>query len=114
MALHHAEPGEVIDLARPPQDAPLDASRALFKTDDIEVIRRVLQPGQTVPAHEINGDLTLQCLQGTLLLHAYGREQPIPPGYLAYVEACEPYSLSADEDTVVLMTIVRTRENGSN
>lgn len=110
MALHHAESGEVIDLAHPPQDVPEDLSTALFKTDDVEVIRRVLQPGQSVPTHEVRGDLTLQCLEGTLMLTAHGQTQAIPKGHLAYVAACEPYALSADTETVVLITIVRTRE----
>jgi quercetin dioxygenase-like cupin family protein len=110
MALYHATSGEIIDLANPPQDAPEEASTALFRTDDIEVIRRVLQPGQAVPQHEVNGDITLQCLTGSVKLIAHGKTQALPPGHLAYVAACEPYALQADQESVVLMTIVRTRE----
>jgi quercetin dioxygenase-like cupin family protein len=114
MALHHAGPGEIINLAHPPQGAAQDVSTAIFRTDDIEVIRRVLQPGKTVPPHEVKGDLTLQCLTGTVKLMAYGKTQAIPPGHLAYVAGCEPYSLGADEETVVLMTIVRTHESAEH
>lgn len=111
MALHHAAPGEIINLANPEQDAPQDASTALFRTDDIEVIRRVLLPGKTVPPHEVNGDITLQCLTGAATLIAHGKAQVIPAGHLAFVSAGEPYSLAADEESIVLMTIVRTRES---
>lgn len=110
MALHHAGPGEVIDLANPPQNAPDDASTALLRTDDIEVIRRVLQPGRPQPEHRVDGDITLQCLEGEAKLTAHGKTQTIPRGHLAWVAACEPYSLDADRESVVLMTIVRTRE----
>lgn len=111
MALHHAAPGEIINLADPKQQAPQDASTALFKTDDIEVIRRVLLPGRTVPPHELKGDITLQCLTGAAKLMAHGKTQLIPAGHLAFVTACEPYSLAADEESIVLMTIVRTHES---
>lgn len=111
MALHHAAPGEIINLADPKQQAPQDASTALFRTDDIEVIRRVLLPGKAVPSHELKGDLTLQCLTGAAKLTAHGKTQVIPAGHLALVTACEPYSLAADDESIVLMTIVRTHES---
>lgn len=111
MALHHAAPGEIINLANPEQEAPQDASTALFRTDDIEVIRRVLLPGKPVPPHEVRGDITLQCLTGAATLVAHGKSQVIPVGHLAFVAGGEPYSLAADEESIVLMTIVRTRES---
>lgn len=110
MALHHAEPGEIIDLANFQQGIAPDVSTALFRTDEVEVIKRVLHAGQVVPAHEVRGDMTLQCLSGTAKLEAFGKTQSIRPGELTYISACEPYALSADEDTVILMTIVRAHE----
>jgi len=110
MALHHAVSGEIIDLKKPPQDAPPGASTALFKTEDIEVIRRVLQPGKSVPVHEVKGDITLQCLEGSVQLSAHGKTQTMQAGQLAYIAACEPYSMQSDGESLVLMTIVRTRE----
>lgn len=110
MALHHAISGEVIDLFDPKQNVADDVSTALFRTDDIEVIRRVLQPGQSVPPHEINGDMTLQCLTGKFKLTAHGKTQCVGVGQLVYVAGCESYALEGEDETVVLMTIVRTRE----
>lgn len=110
MALHHAMPGEIINLRRPLQDVSEDISTALFKTDDVEVIRRVLHAGQSVPPHEVDGDITLQCLSGKFKLIAHGKIQSMEEGELAYVAACQPYALEAEEDSVILMTIVRTRE----
>lgn len=110
MALHHAVSGEIIDLFDPKQNVADDVSTALFRTDDIEVIRRVLQPGQSVPRHEIKGDMTMQCLSGKFKLTAHGKTQFVIPGQLVYVAACEPYAMEGDEESVVLMTIVRTRE----
>jgi quercetin dioxygenase-like cupin family protein len=108
MALHHAQSGEIIELLHPRQ-APEDLSTALLKTDDIEVIRRVLYAGQTVPRHEVNGDITVQCLLGAVKLNAHDKSQTLMPGELVYIAACEPYSLEANEASAVLMTIVRSR-----
>jgi quercetin dioxygenase-like cupin family protein len=110
MALHHAVSGEIIDLKKPPQDAPSGASTALLRTGGIEVIRRVLQAGKSVPVHEVKGDITLQCLEGSFRLAAHGTTQTMQAGQLAYIAACEPYSMQADGESVVLMTIVRARE----
>ena len=110
MALHHAVSGEVIDLNDPGQNVADDVSTALFKTDDMEVIRRVLQPGQSVPAHEVNGDITMQCLSGKFKLTVHGKTQSVHAGQLVYIAACEPYAFQGEEETVMLMTIVRTRE----
>jgi quercetin dioxygenase-like cupin family protein len=110
MALRHAVSGEVIDLNNPGQNVADDVSTALFRTDDIEVLRRVLQPGQSVPSHEVNGDITMQCLSGKFKLNVHGKTQTVNPGQLVCVAACEPYSFEGEEETVVLMTIVRTRE----
>ncbi|MDQ9170544.1 hypothetical protein Q8A64_08980 [Oxalobacteraceae bacterium R-40] len=110
MALHHAVSGEVIDLYNPGQNVADDVSTALFRTDDIEVLRRVLQPGQVVPSHEVKGDITMQCLSGKFKLKVHGTTQSISVGQLVYISACEPYSFEGEEETVVLMTIVRTRE----
>jgi quercetin dioxygenase-like cupin family protein len=114
MAIHHARPGEVFDLAHPQQEVPNTQSTALFRTDDIEVIRRVLRAGEKVPEHKVDGDMTLQCLAGAVKVCAHGAEQTITPGKLMYIASCEPYWLEGDGgEGVVLMTIVRVRERGA-
>jgi quercetin dioxygenase-like cupin family protein len=110
MALHHAASGEIINLKNPNQNVPDDVSTALFKTDDVEVIRRVLQPKQVIPQHEVNGDMTLQCLSGKVRIKVHDQAQIMSEGELMYISACEPYSLEGEEDSIVLMTIVRNRE----
>lgn len=114
MALHHAVSGEIIDLANPGQAAPDGQSTALFRTEDIEVIRRILHPGDAVPSHEVNGDITLQCLSGQFKLTAHGKTQLVQSGHLVYVAGSKPYALAADEECLILMTIVRTRQQGTD
>jgi quercetin dioxygenase-like cupin family protein len=114
MAIHHAQPGEIFDLAHPQQEVPERQSTALFRTDDIEVIRRVLRAGEKVPEHSVDGDMTLQCLSGAVKVIAHGDAQSLTPGKLMYIASCAPYRLEGDGgEGVVLMTIVRTREKGA-
>jgi quercetin dioxygenase-like cupin family protein len=113
MAIHHARPGEVFDLAHPQQEVPENLSTALFRTDDIEVIRRVLRADEKVPEHSVNGDMTLQCLAGAVKVSAHGATQTLAQGQLMYVASSAPYRLEGNGgEGVVLMTIVRMRERG--
>lgn len=45
MALHHATPGEVIDLSLRPLSAETEHSTAIVKTDEFEAIRLVIPRG---------------------------------------------------------------------
>lgn len=117
MALHHAAPGEIVDLAHPLPEAAGDPSIALFRTTEVEVIRRVLQRGQTVPPHHVAGPVILHCLAGAVRLHLDEGASPatapaadartMTAGQLAFVPADRPYALQADADSILLMTVVR-------
>ena len=111
MALHHALPGEIIDLAAP-ADAPPHQSTALFRTAEVEVIRRVLQRDQDVPAHQVDGPIILHCLAGVVRLTLQGASGALllRSGQMTWLAGGEPYALTAQEDSVLLMTIVRRAE----
>ena len=42
MATHHANPGEIVDLQTWAADLPKEHTKAIAKTDDMELIRIVL------------------------------------------------------------------------
>lgn len=109
MALHHVAPGEIIDLAQAPADAPEDQSSALFRTPELEVIRRVLHRHQSVPQHHVDGPIVFQCLEGRVSVTASGGDINLSAGQLTYLAPAESYSLTGLEDSVLLMTIVRHR-----
>ena len=110
MALHHAAPGEIIDLAHVPERVLDDQSIALFKTPEVEVIRRVLDRGQTVPQHRVGGPIVFQCLAGAVRLVLTHAQPVLAAGRLLYIAPGEPYALEAQDDSVLLMTIVRRPE----
>ena len=112
MALHHALSGEIIDLATTPADAPQNQSTALLRTAEVEVIRRVLQKDQEVAEHQVNGPVSFHCLNGAVRLIRPGASAAVllRPAQMSWLAGGEPYALTAQEDSVLLMTIVRRPE----
>lgn len=132
MALKHAHPAQAVDV-RPLGNTALaqTKSAALFKSEQLEVVRIVLLKGQTLPSHQVPGEITLQCIEGVVDVQssiASADEQfascrggcnaviwprPVPStttrlqaGELMYLPGEAPHALTAVEDTSVLVTIV--------
>ena len=110
MSLHHPAPGEVIDIR--PLGNQLDdaASLALARTDDLEVMRMVMPKGKSIPIHSVPGELTLQCIEGTVEVQALDRTQALQAGQMIYLLGNTPYALLALENSSLLMTVLR-KEN---
>lgn len=117
MALERLLPGETEALV---PEGPLPAefeSRALFKSQDLEVIRLVMPEGRRMLDHRVDGEITLQCVKGCVdvISHALDSEDPRPKarlteGELLYLQRGEPHQLLAVVASVVLLTIA-LREN---
>ncbi|MDB5755758.1 MAG: hypothetical protein JWR56_2186, partial [Massilia sp.] len=73
MALQHAASGDRIALARDEDDIAFFTSVALAKTAHMELIRLVLPKERPMPVHKVDGEMTLQCLEGELSVDAHGR-----------------------------------------
>lgn len=110
MSLHHARPGEPIDI-RPLGPSLRDTpSKALVRSDQIEVLRLTMMAGETRPPHEISASaITLQCLEGVVEVTAYGVTQSLGEGTLMFLAAGVPHSLRAITDTSVLVTLFLNR-----
>jgi len=107
MSLPHAASGDVIRLD-PLQSGLRDAlSYAIVRTPHLELIRSVLHRGRSVPEHQVDGELTLQCIEGRLKVHAHGRTMVLAPGELLFLEGGVPHSIAAEEDSSALLTLVR-------
>jgi quercetin dioxygenase-like cupin family protein len=105
MALPHATSGERIVLLPDTLDDQFH-SVALAKTPHLELIRLRLQKGKALPTHTVPGELTLQCLQGELMIDAHGRSTVLHPGEMLFLAGGVPYALMANHDSTALMTIL--------
>lgn len=107
MAIHHAQPGEVIDV-RPLGAALGQATTAtLLKTERLEVIRLVMVAGKEIAAHKAQGEITVHCLEGKLEFTALGKTQELTAGKLLYLAANELHSVKCLENCSFLLTILR-------
>lgn len=112
MSLHHAASGEVIQIQPLDPKLPESLSVALLRSSGLEVMRLVLPKGKSVPEHHVAGEITLQCLEGTVQVQAHDRTQPLRAGQMIYLRGDVPYALYALEHSSLLMTMLR-KENGA-
>jgi quercetin dioxygenase-like cupin family protein len=104
MALHHAQPGEVVAL-HCPEGVAAERSVALFKARDLEVLRLSLRTGEALPPHRVAGDITVQCLAGALEVGLPGQRVRLQAGELVYVPGEVAHDVRAVQDAAALVTI---------
>lgn len=106
MALPHVGAGQPCDV-RPLGEALAGTpSSALFKSEQLEVIRLVLPAGRSMPPHRVAGEITLQCLEGELALSLAGGPQRLAAGQLLFLRGGELHGLQALSDASALLTLV--------
>ena len=105
MAQPHAPSGQVVHL--PPLSNPSTDARstAIFKAEQLEVVRIVLPAGKSFPEHHVQGEITVLCLEGKILFRTPQREQQMGPGDFIHLRRGEPHGLEAIEDASALLTI---------
>ena len=109
MATMHAEPGEIVNLSTWADDLPEEHSKAIVKTEEMELARLLLQPGETIGRHHVNGPLIIHCLSGSLEIVALGETRDVSEGELLYLPPGENFSLNARRRTSVLVTFIFTK-----
>ena len=106
MSTHHANPGEVVDLKTWADDQPDDRTKAIVKTDEMELIRIYIQSGKTIPNHKVNGPITVHCIEGKVEFTAMGSIKELWPGQLLHLMPGEPHSLFGADNSVILLTVI--------
>jgi quercetin dioxygenase-like cupin family protein len=105
----HVQSGEIINLEMLKGDMQVDASYALVKTDDMEVIRMSLSAGKSIDEHHLDGEVSIQCLKGNIQFHLNGSDLNLQPEDWVFLEKKQPFSYTVKEDTVLLTTILFTK-----
>lgn len=106
MAMVHATPGDLVEVK--PLGAALRSirSHALFKSDQLEVIRLVLRADEKLPSHAVPGESTLLCIEGCVALVCNAGERELGAGQLVHLGGGERHALRCVKDASLLMTIV--------
>jgi quercetin dioxygenase-like cupin family protein len=106
MAIHHALSGELINV-RPLGAAVANTRTArLYKTEHLEVFRMVLRAGEEMPEHKVPGELTEQCLEGSVEFSIGSTRDVMRSGDLKCLAGGIPHSLKAIEDSSALVTLL--------
>lgn len=107
MALNHARPGEPIDVR--PLGAAMGStpSHALIRTPRIELMRSVLQAGETLPPHAVEGEVTLQCIEGRVRVDAQAGRMELGAGQLVLLPGRDVHAVTALEPASLLVTLLR-------
>lgn len=106
MAMHHAQPGEVIDVN--PLGNSLDSTKtcSLFKTERMEVLRMVLPAGKSIAEHKAPGEITIQCVEGRVAFTTMGKSVELTAGKMLHLSAAEKHALHAIEASSLLVFIL--------
>lgn len=105
MALHHAQPGEIVDLAPTGSNLGNAKTAAITKTDQFEAIRLIVEAGTEIPRHEVSGQITLHCLEGHVELGLESSSVELKANEWVYLDAGAPHSVRGIRDSALLLTI---------
>ena len=105
MAIAHAASGQLIDVQ--PLAGQLCDTRtvALFKSNELEMMRLVMPAGKSMPAHGVKGETTIHCLEGEVELSLNSQTQRMQAGQLVWLEGGVNHALTAVKNSSLLVTI---------
>jgi len=110
MALHHATPGEIVDVRPLGKELRGSKSATLLRSQHLQVFRVVLPKGEEFSDHAVPGEITVQCLEGSVDFRiGEDKVQRLTAGALIYLNGGQPHALKALEDASVLVTIYHPR-----
>ncbi|MEO7623139.1 MAG: cupin, partial [Gallionella sp.] len=66
MAIHHASSGELIDIRPLKGSLKTAVTKTLYKSNHLEVFRKILLAGEAMSRHQVAGEITVQCLEGSV------------------------------------------------
>jgi quercetin dioxygenase-like cupin family protein len=78
---------------------------ALFKANDLEVVRLVLAAGRSLPPHQVPGEITIQCIEGSIDVEAEGQSRLLDAGQLLYLPGNLLHGATAVENASALVTV---------
>jgi len=106
MGIQHCEPGTVVNLLHLDTRLPSEATFALVKTKQMEVIRMLLPQGKKIPMHKVTGEITVQCMVGRITFNVESEAHEMKAGDWLFLSGSQEHSLEAFEDSVLLITIL--------
>ena len=109
MAIEHTPPGQPVDVSPYGARLATQATFAVFKARDLEVMRLVLAAGKSLPPHKVPGEITIHCIEGQLEITTPQRKTVLDPGHLVLLPGDEVHAVLALQASSALVTVALKR-----
>ena len=106
MALPHASPLDIINVAPLGEKLERAVSTSLIKTPRLQLLHLVLPAHKDQPFHHVDEECTLHCLEGVVEVVMGAGTRQLNAGTLVVLPAKESHSLRARTDCAVLVTLI--------
>lgn len=107
MSIPHAAPGIPVDLWPPDKALSEVETKALVKNEEFEAIRIVVPKDHEVcKNHQVDGPITVQCLEGRVAFHVDGEPHSLRAGQWLFLPGRVPHSITGIEDSLILLTVM--------
>jgi quercetin dioxygenase-like cupin family protein len=106
VALPHAQPLDIINVAPLGDELRKAVSTSLIKTSRIQLLHLVLPAHADQPEHKVSDECTIQCLEGDVEVVMPGGTRRLRPGNVIVLPAEQKHSLRARSDCAVLVTLL--------
>ena len=106
MALPHAQPLDVINVAPLGDQLQGTVSTSLLKTDRLQLLHLVLAAHQDQPPHHVDQECVIHCLEGDVEVVMPGGTRRLQAGNLVVLPAKAEHALRARTDCAVLVTLL--------
>lgn len=81
--------------------------KTLLDTSDLQVFLLYVKAGGYVPAHQVQGPITVQTLIGKIRMAVEGIEHQMPVGTVLVLGSNTPHDVFGEEESVALVTMVK-------
>ncbi len=80
-------------------------AKTLVKCPDFRVVLTVIRADARVAAHQAAGRVSVQCLEGHIIMHVPGKTVDLPAGSLVALDRALPHDVEALKDSAFLVTM---------
>lgn len=105
MAISHALPGQAFKVLPLADRLGEHQTSAIFKSQDLEVIRLVLPAGGSLRPHKVPGEVTIHCLEGCFDIALEASTVRLEAGELLLLARNALHGVQAVVDASALVTI---------
>lgn len=106
MALPHAQPLDIINVAPLGEKLQAAVSTSLIKTDRLQLLHIVLPAHKDQPFHHVDEECSIHCLEGTVEVVMGVGVRQLNAGNVLVLPAKEQHALRARTDCAVLVTLM--------